>query len=131
MKKKILISFGTRPEAIKLAKLINQLKKINKLFTLGFFGLTYKPDSNDIRESPSFKIVKHFSKNKKLKVIVYEPNLNKNEFKSLKINTFNIADTIRMSNLSIILVNHQKFKKNKFRNLFKNSLIDISGLLQT
>ena len=27
MKKKILISFGTRPEAIKLAKLIHQLKR--------------------------------------------------------------------------------------------------------
>ena len=33
MKKKILISFGTRPEAIKLAKLIYQLKK-NKNFKI-------------------------------------------------------------------------------------------------
>ena len=134
-----LIQSARNVNDYKIKWVIKQIKNIikkknqkkNKLFTLGFFGLTYKADSNDIRESPSFKIVKHFSKNKKLKVIVYEPNLNKNEFKSLKINTFNIADTIRMSNLSIILVNHQKFKKNKFRNLSKNSLIDISGLLQT
>ena len=33
MKKKILIIFGTRPEAIKLAKLIDQLKK-KKIFKL-------------------------------------------------------------------------------------------------
>jgi len=96
---------------------------------LSFFGLTYKADSNDIRESPSFNIVKHFLKNKKLKIIVCEPNLNSNEFKSLKINNFNIDETIRMSNLSIILVNHKQFKKSNFKSLPKDKLLDISGLL--
>ncbi len=103
--------------------------KKNKLYTLSFFGLTYKADSNDIRESPSFKIVKHFLNNKKLKVIVCEPNLNSNEFKSLKINNFNIDETIRMSNLSIILVNHKQFKKSNFKSLAEDKLLDISGLL--
>ena len=99
MKKKILISFGTRPEAIKLAKLINQLKKKNNFIV---------------------KICVSGQHNEMLHQV-----LNLYKIKS------NFDLKVRMSNLSIILVNHQKFKKNKFRNLSKNSLIDISGLLQT
>ena len=111
-----------------------KIKKISfknkkKLLTLGFLGITYKPDSNDLRESSSLKIVKHFSKNKKIKVIVCEPNLNENELKFAKLKKSNIGETLKMSDLLIILVNHKQFKKSNFKSLPEDKFLDISGLL--
>ena len=106
------------------------IKNKNKLITLGFFGITYKPDSNDLRESSSLKIIKHFLKNKKIKVIICEPNLNENELKFLKVEKLNVIETLKKADLSIALVNHSQFKKSNFRSLPEDKLLDISGLLR-
>jgi len=112
-----------------IKKRIKILSIKNNLFTLGFFGITYKPDSNDLRESSSLKIVKHFLKNKKLKVIICEPNLNENELKFAKVEKLNVIKTLKKADLSIVLVNHSQFKKSNFKSLPEDKFIDISGLL--
>mgnify|MGYP003782450123 CR=1 FL=1 len=48
---------------------------------IAFFGLTYKPDVDDVRESPSFPIVRHFRKKKgQSAIIVHDPNVRRCEF---------------------------------------------------
>ena len=47
-KKKIIVSFGTRPEIIKLAPLINILKKKNYKFKLVYSGQHYSKNMSDV-----------------------------------------------------------------------------------
>ena len=124
MKKNILISFGTRPEAIKLAKLIYQLKK-NKNVKIGFLGATYKANSEDLRESPSLKIMNSFLYKKKIKTYVAEPNIEREKFKYLNVTT--TKNLIKKSDIIVILVNHNEFKK--LKTIKNKKVLDISGLL--
>ena len=47
-KKKIIVSFGTRPEIIKLSPLMNILKKKKYNFKLVFSGQHYSKNMSDI-----------------------------------------------------------------------------------
>lgn len=102
-----------------------KLKKKIKIINIGFLGATYKANSEDLRESPSLKIIKYFTNKRNIKILVAEPNIvNK------KIDFLNIINTnyvIKKSHLIVILVNHDQFKKNILK--YKIDLLDISGLL--
>jgi len=101
------------------------LKKKNKNIKIGFLGATYKANSEDLRESPSLKIINNFLYKSKIKTYVAEPNIEREKFKYL--NLTNIKYLIKKSDIIVILVNHNEFKKLK---IIKNKkVLDISGLL--
>ncbi len=100
-------------------------KKKNKNIKIGFLGATYKANSEDLRESPSLKIINNFLYKSKIKTYVAEPNIEREKFKYL--NLTNIKYLIKKSDIIVILVNHNEFKKLK---IIKNKkVLDISGLL--
>lgn len=107
-----------------LEKKKNNFKKI----TVSFFGATYKPNSEDLRESPSIKIINHFLSMKKLNISVVEPNIDQKSFKHL--NLTNTKNAIKKSDIVVILVNHKEFKNLKIfnKNNTKTEILDISGL---
>lgn len=100
-------------------------KKIN----VGIFGLTFKENTNDIRDSKVFDIIKVLNK-KKFKIYAHDPNLRKEDIPknlNLKLNqNFKKLDTL------VLAVPHKKFLKFNFSKvrkiLNKNGLIfDIRG----
>ena len=101
------------------------LKKKNKNIKIGFLGATYKANSEDLRESPSLKIINNFLYKSKIKTYVAEPNIEREKFKYLNLTT--TKNLIKKSDIIVILVNHNEFKKLK---IIKNKkVLDISGLL--
>ncbi len=79
---------------------------------IGVFGLAFKPNIDDLRESPALKIAldifhKRYSKN----VYFFEPNIDSHDILSIsKIE----EDFIKTLDLAVILVNHKEFQNISF-----------------
>ena len=81
-------------------------------------GLTFKPDVEDLRESPALKIVEDLI-DCKYKLIVAEPNIQ--TLKNIKINHY--EEVINKADLIFILVSHKEFKflKSDNKNIYNFS----------
>lgn len=117
-----------------LNKIYQKIKEIkessnnNDKLKIAFFGISFKEDIDDIRESPSLKIIEEFILDKQADVIIVEPHINKipDSLKS-SAKLMKAEEAIKVSDINVILVNHSKFKKLKFSDM---STIDTIGLLE-
>jgi len=81
------------------------------------FGLTYKNDVDDIRESPAMKIAELLSR-KGHKVRAYDPLVKPSQLKNTKIElSASPEDAVKDTDLLALLVDHQEFKGLSPRNL--------------
>lgn len=67
-------------------------------------GLTYKPDIDDIRESPSIEIAEMVRKNPNMNLAIYDPHV-----KSFSYNLLNFDEAIKDSDCILLTVNHSAF----------------------
>ncbi len=106
------------------------LKKIQKKFhkkkiNLGIFGLTFKENTKDIRDSKAFDIIKTLKKNKKIRIFAYDPNL-KNEDLDQKLN-IDLNKKYRKLDVLVLAVPHREFLNFNYRKI--NSLLNRNGTL--
>ncbi len=96
------------------------------------YGLTYKPDVDDMRDSPSLEIVSEMASNPELKVIVCEPQIKElpPSLSGLPNVELMDADAARnAADLVVFLVAHRQFRSMK-NNLFLNKMVvDVVGLI--
>ena len=89
---------------------------------IAIFGVTYKKDSDDIRESPAIIILKKLKKICK-NIVICDPMLNEMSKKVLKnykfIENGNFYKFDRNVDIAIIITNHSTFDYNKIRKNFK------------
>jgi len=76
---------------------------------IAVLGLSYKPDVDDLRESPAIEVVEKLSKAGAL-VTAFEPYKTEFSLKHAKLAT-NLDETIRDAELIILLVNHTQLKQ--------------------
>ncbi len=88
---------------------------------IGIFGITYKQNVNDLRESPALYIANYFYN--KYSVYLCEPNLK--EYKNLKL--FSVEDTLKKSDILVFLVGHKEFVDIKTKN---KKTFDFCGILE-
>ena len=80
--------------------------------TISILGVTYKPNVDDVRESPALKIIEELEKlNYKIKI--HDPHVNNSNYVSLEEATTN-------TDLVLVLVGH-----NEFKNITNNSNIKL------
>ena len=105
---------------------VNSLIKLkNKNIKIGIFGLTFKPDIDDVRQSPSLDIAKKVFDTYRSNVLIVEPNLT-------KIDDFELSDLHHAYNtcdIAIFLVNHSIFKEINI-NPNKKKVLDFCGILK-
>ena len=94
---------------------------INKDSSIGCLGLSYKPDVDDIRESPALEIVRRLIK-LKINAVVCEPNISSIE----GIDLLDIDTLLRSSEIIVILVAHESFKE---IDLSGKKVIDFCGVI--
>ena len=98
----------------------NIFLKLNKIktkkITISLLGLTYKPNSDDLRESPSIKIYESLKKFKLIdKLFVVDPYVNNFSINGSKIDVSKLNFALSKSSVIIILVNHSQFKNLKLK----------------
>ena len=90
----------------------------NKIIT--FLGVTFKPNTDDMRESSSLSMIKYLNK-KKCKIRYYDPSGEKVEFKNLKNVSYyeNLSNACLNSDLIILHTEWNEFKSLNFKKLVK------------
>ena len=88
-----------------------------------FYGITYKPNVDDIRESPSIKIIKKISEKFDGIIQIVDPFV-KMDLVKLNVSFIEYKKGIQGSDLNIFLVKHSDFlnKKNQ------SKIIDTTGI---
>lgn len=109
--------------------LIANPNKTAKDVTIGCFGLAFKPDIDDLRESPALNITKEIAHMHVGKTLAVEPNIS--QLPDDLSNSFTLKSSdIAMSESGIIvlLVDHSEFKY-LGKNLLKNKIVvDTKGI---
>ena len=111
-------------------------KKIHKLLgsnlknkKISFLGVTFKPNTDDMRDSSSLKMIPYFCK-KGAKVNYYDPSGEKKEFKKLKNCFFkhDIRTNCFNADLVILLTEWDEFKIINFKKIVMNNKIKVYDL---
>lgn len=93
------------------------------------FGLSYKPNIDDLRESPAINIVNELIINLEKKILVVEPNIN--ELPKKIINNVSLVDVeyaLSTAKYLILLVPHSEFKSHFSSGALTKNIIDICGM---
>jgi UDPglucose 6-dehydrogenase len=101
----------------KIEKILNSNLK-NKVVT--FLGVTFKPNTDDMREASSIPMIKYLNK-KSCKIRYYDPSGEKGEFKKFKNVRYykNISSACFKADLIVIHTEWNDFKSLNFKNLVK------------
>lgn len=114
-----------------VTKQILETVKGSRKLGLAFLGLTYKPDIDDIRESPAMEILEALLEEEIGEVYVVEPNL-KTLPKSLmdrqKVHFVNLDEAFEMAGTVALLVDHKEFKAVDPKKLINKNLVDTRGV---
>lgn len=116
-------------DAIEEALRLNLKPSINEI-TIACFGLAFKPNIDDLRESPALEITLNIAKNFGTRVLAVEPNIEEapDEFSSLEINLVDVSVATQEADIVILLVDHVEFKEFD-KSTFANKLIvDTKGI---
>lgn len=90
----------------------NNPEKSIKNVTIACFGLAFKADIDDLRESPAVEIVKALAQIYTGQVLAVEPYINQlpGELTRLSINFVTLEDALAVADVIVILVDHKQFK---------------------
>ncbi len=110
--------------------LVNNKYPLDQL-KLTFCGITFKANSDDLRESPSLKIVKEISKIFKFEIRVFDPYITELplSLKEGNISLSNDDDLFQNTDILIMLVPHDEFIHFDENDLSNIKLLDFCGYL--
>ncbi len=93
---------------------------------ISFLGVTFKPNTDDMREASSIPMINYLNK-QKCKIRYFDPSGEKKEFKKLKNVKFcpNISTACLKADLIIIHTEWNDFKSLNFKNLVKKNSFKI------
>ena len=97
---------------------------------IAFYGLTFKPNIDDLRESPSMAIVEQIAKTHAGEIVVVEPNIKKLPSELDNVTLMPFEKAIGQADIHIILVDHDEFIL-KGQPIFKfgSKVFDTKGML--
>jgi UDPglucose 6-dehydrogenase len=117
-------------------RILLHTKRIDKIIgskiknkKIAFLGVTFKPNTDDMRDSTSLKMIPYLCKKGAL-ISYYDPTGEKNEFSKLKNCRFanNIKDNCKKADLIIIHTEWDEFKTVDFKKINKNTNLKVYDL---
>ena len=99
--------------------------KTAKDVTVACYGLAFKPDIDDLRESPALNITKKIAALHSGSVIAIEPNIKELPTNMTNFKLSSIENAKQSADIHLLLVDHKEFKLNKIANAY---LIDTKGI---
>ena len=129
-----LIRLARETNDAKPIYLIDQILQISENTDhpiIGFFGLTYKPNVDDFRESPSLEIVKAVTRKlTKVEILVVEPfakdlTMHLNGASNAKL--VELEEALDKANILVMLVDHEMFQDVPVERLSGKQIVDARG----
>jgi UDP-N-acetyl-D-mannosaminuronic acid dehydrogenase len=96
------------------------------------FGIAYKPDVDDLRESPSVEIVEALAKQGGCRVLVVEPNVTALPKRLSGLENVVLVDADRArreADIVAFLVGHKQFRRLERNQLLNKVVVDTIGLM--
>tara|TARA_Y100001958_G_C20891194_1_gene317307 strand:- start:32 stop:646 length:615 start_codon:yes stop_codon:yes gene_type:complete len=116
-------------------KIINKVDRIiskDPNAKISIFGLTYKPNIDDLRESPALFIAQEITRKSHIKLKIVEPNINKLPEGLDKRHELVDSETALIdAEYIIILVPHTQFFETFRSYKLTGKILDFCGLLET
>jgi UDP-N-acetyl-D-mannosaminuronic acid dehydrogenase len=100
--------------------------KTAKDVTIACYGLAFKPDIDDLRESPALNIVNVIRKIHVGTVLVVEPNIDVLPENLSQCKLFTAQDALKNSDINLMLVDHKEFRDMDLRHFH---FIDTKGIV--
>ena len=100
--------------------------------TMVIYGLTFKPDIDDLRESPALEIARSLSAAAGPKVAIWEPMVQMEKIRALlpQAEVLEAAPSPSQAfDIHLVLVKHNEFSALSFEDLSPDYIIDAGGLL--
>lgn len=98
--------------------------------TIACFGVTFKADIDDLRESPSLEIVEALVQKTKCNIVVVEPNVESLPHSLQRAELVqSLEDASRRCDIALLLVGHTDFKSALQSVLGDKRVVDVVGLL--
>ncbi|ORT71896.1 UDP-N-acetyl-D-mannosamine dehydrogenase [Pseudomonas mosselii] len=102
--------------------------KAAKDVVVACFGLAFKPDIDDLRESPALEITKEVSKRHAGKVLVVEPNINALPGTLESAELCSMGQAVEQADILLLLVDHKPFKEMPMQPLQGLQVVDTRGI---
>ncbi len=97
--------------------------------TISCFGLAFKANIDDLRESPALKIVERLADYKFGRLLAVEPNISSPPRSLMgKLELVSAAKALECSDICVLLVDHDEFKRISDSELAKPIIIDTRGI---
>ena len=101
--------------------------------TIACLGLAFKPDIDDLRESPAMEVVHLLAQLKEYQILVVEPHISQKPASLTKFQNIELVDAdaaLEQANIIVMLVSHQSFLKIDKNLLVNKIVIDSRGVWQ-
>jgi UDP-N-acetyl-D-mannosaminuronic acid dehydrogenase len=99
--------------------------------SIACFGLSFKPDIDDLRESPAVRIVEQLSKLLVADILVVEPHIGRLPAQLVEsARTVSAEVAIQNADIIVILVSHKAFKDLNFDECNAFEVIDACGIVR-
>ncbi|MFC1841751.1 non-hydrolyzing UDP-N-acetylglucosamine 2-epimerase [Candidatus Dependentiae bacterium] len=122
-----------RPKEV-IKKIQKQIKKWhiannNKQCNVLVLGLTYKPDVDDLRESPAIHIAKDMQHIENINLAIAEPNIKQQKLLSLfPKHAISVQEGLNNADIIVFLVSHKRFKAIDKKILKQKVVLDFCGI---
>lgn len=97
--------------------------KTAKDVTIACYGLAFKPDIDDLRESPAMDITKSIANLHVGNVIAIEPNIESINIDNVQL--VSLDESLNQTDIHVLLVDHKQFKKIKINDSY---IVDTKGI---
>lgn len=142
----IVDSAPEEAKLIRTARLVNDnkplyvLNKINRAvqasgkdtseLNIACLGLTFKPDIDDLRESPALRIARKIASSGFNSMFLVEPNIDRmpNGFDSDSVELIDLERAVKSADIIVLLVDHASFKLMNLSLLSGKKVIDTRGI---
>jgi UDP-N-acetyl-D-mannosaminuronic acid dehydrogenase len=114
----------------KVNQAVQAIGKDTSELSIACLGLAFKPDIDDLRESPALSIAQKIESISFSSIFLVEPNIDRipNGFNSENIQLISLEKAIKSADIVVLLVDHASFKSMDLSLLSGKQVIDTRGI---